>query len=372
MKYDWLIIGSGLFGAVFAREMLNRGQRVLVVEKRGHIGGNVYTQEVEGIPVHRYGAHIFHTDDEGVWQWVQRYARFNRFTNAPLARWRDQLYHLPFNMNTFYQMWGTDTPDKARAKIEEQRREVQGEPRNLAEQAISLVGRDVYERLVKGYTEKQWGRSCEELPAFIIRRLPVRFVWDNNYFSDAHQGIPSGGYTGLVERLLQGAEVRLNTDFFADRQGLMAQARRVLYTGPLDAWFGCRLGPLEWRSLRFETETLPTANYQGNAVINYTEREVPYTRVIEHKHFAIDQPEVLCAPVTVVTREYPAPWQPGDEPYYPVNDSRNNALADAYRALAAREPRVLFGGRLGQFKYMDMDDTVRAALDLAAEVKREE
>ena len=365
--YDWLVIGAGLFGAAFAREMLDRGQRVLVVEKRGHIGGNVWTEEVEGIPVHRYGAHIFHTDDEEVWEWVRRYARFNRFTNAPLARWRDQLYHLPFNMNTFYQMWGADTPDKARAIIEEQRREITGTPSSLQEQAISLVGRDIYERLVKGYTEKQWGRNCEDLPAFIIRRLPVRFVWDNNYFSDAHQGVPSGGYTGLIRRLLEGADVRLNTDFFADRSGLRGLARRVLYTGPLDAWFDYRLGRLEWRSLRFETEVLPTANYQGNAVINYTEREIPWTRVIEHKHFAIDQPEVLAAPVTVVTREYPAAWQPGDEPYYPVNDERGNALADAYRELAAREEGVFFGGRLGQYRYMDMDDTIRAALDLAGE-----
>ena len=367
--YDYLVVGAGLFGAVFAHEAKQAGKRVLVIDRRSHVGGNTYTEDVDGIPVHRYGAHIFHTDDEEVWNYIRQFARFNRFTNAPLARYGDELYHLPFNMNTFHRMWGVSVPDEAKAIIEEQRKEITGEPKNLEEQAISLVGRDIYEKLVKGYTEKQWGRSCDSLPAFIIRRLPVRFTYDNNYFNDRFQGIPEDGYTALTEKLLEGIEIRLNTDFAGIRKDNPAE--RTVYTGPVDAYFDHCLGRLEYRSLRFETKMLrDTANYQGNAVVNYTEAKVPYTRIIEHKHFAWGRTDVLDLPYTVITYEYPKQGQEGDEPYYPVNDVRNNELYLRYRALAEKEGNVLFGGRLGTYRYLDMDDTIRLALDAARKAFR--
>ena len=367
--YDYLVVGAGLFGAVFAHEAKQAGKRVLVIDRRSHVGGNTYTEDVDGIPVHRYGAHIFHTDDEEVWNYIRQFARFNRFTNAPLARYGDELYHLPFNMNTFHRMWGVSVPDEAKAIIEEQRKEITGEPKNLEEQAISLVGRDIYEKLVKGYTEKQWGRSCASLPAFIIRRLPVRFTYDNNYFNDRFQGIPEDGYTALTEKLLEGIEIRLNTDFAGIRKDNPAEM--TVYTGPVDAYFDHCLGRLEYRSLRFETKMLrDTANYQGNAVVNYTEAKVPYTRIIEHKHFAWGRTDVLDLPYTVITYEYPKQGQEGDEPYYPVNDVRNNELYLRYRALAEKEGNVLFGGRLGTYRYLDMDDTIRLALDAARKAFR--
>lgn len=362
-EYDYLIVGAGLFGAVFAREMTDAGKRCLVIDRRDHVAGNACTETVEGIAVHRYGAHIFHTNDDTVWSYVNRFARFNRFTNSPIANYKGELYNLPFNMNTFHQMWGVTTPAQARAEIRRQQEASgDGEPQNLEEQAIRLVGRDIYEKLIKGYTQKQWGRPCTELPSFIIRRLPVRFTYDNNYFNARHQGIPEDGYTALVERMLEGIPVRLHTDFLHQRQELSALAERVLYTGPIDAYFDYRLGALEYRSLRFETELLDTDNYQGNAVVNYTDAETPYTRIIEHKHFVYGT-----QPKTVITREYSAEWRPGDEPYYPVNDGKNAALYQAYRELAQREQRVIFGGRLGEYRYYDMDQVVRAALDCARE-----
>lgn len=362
-EYDYLIVGAGLFGAVFAREMTDAGKHCLVVDQRGHVAGNAHTETVEGIAVHRYGAHIFHTNDDAVWAYVNRFGRFNRFTNSPIANYRGELYNLPFNMNTFHQMWGVTTPAQAREEILRQQQAVgDGEPQNLEEQAIRLVGRDIYEKLVKGYTQKQWGRPCTELPAFIIRRLPVRFTYDNNYFNARYQGIPEDGYTAVVERMLEGIEVRLDTDFLRQRQELSALAETVVYTGPIDAYFDYRLGALEYRSLRFETEVLDTDNYQGNAVVNYTDAETPYTRVIEHKHFAYGT-----QPKTVITREYSAAWQPGDEPYYPVNDQRNTALYRCYAALAEKEPHTLFGGRLGAYRYYDMDQVIAAALTLAAQ-----
>lgn len=362
-EYDYLIVGAGLFGAVFAREMTDAGKRCLVIDRRDHVAGNACTETVEGIAVHRYGAHIFHTNDDAVWDYVNRFARFNRFTNSPIANYKGELYNLPFNMNTFHQMWGVTTPAQARAEIRRQQEASgDGEPQNLEEQAIRLVGRDIYEKLIKGYTQKQWGRPCTELPSFIIRRLPVRFTYDNNYFNARHQGIPEDGYTALVERMLEGIPVRLHTDFLHQRQELSALAERVLYTGPIDAYFDYRLGALEYRSLRFETELLDTDNYQGNAVVNYTDAETPYTRIIEHKHFVYGT-----QPKTVITREYSAEWRPGDEPYYPVNDGKNAALYQAYRELAQREQRVIFGGRLGEYRYYDMDQVVRAALDCARE-----
>ncbi|MGN0747913.1 MAG: UDP-galactopyranose mutase [Aristaeellaceae bacterium] len=361
-QYDDLIVGAGLFGAVFAHEARLAGRRVLVIDRRSHIGGNVYTMDMGGIPVHCYGAHIFHTDDEEVWRYVQRFAVFNRFTNAPLARYGDEMYHLPFNMNTFHQLWGVTTPDEARAIMDEQRREITGEPRNLEEQAICLVGRDIYERLIRGYTEKQWGRPCRELPAFIIRRLPVRFTYDNNYFNDRFQGVPVGGYTPMVQKLLEGVEVRLNTDFSAVRGAGLAE--KTIFTGPMDEYYGYCCGELAYRSLSFRhVDMAGTANYQGNAVVNYTRADIPYTRIIEHKHFAYDQPEVVRQNHTVISKEYPMAWHRGMEPYYPVNDAENQALLARYRRLAEGDPRVIFGGRLGQYQYMDMDDTVRAALD---------
>ncbi len=365
MKYDYLIVGAGLFGAVFARQMTDAGRRCLVVEKRPHIAGNIYTEEIEGIAVHRYGAHIFHTNDKAVWDYVNRFAVFNRYTNSPVANYRGEVYDLPFNMNTFNKMWGVVTPAEAAAKIAEQRAAHYAEhPKNLEEQAINLVGTDIYEKLVKHYTEKQWGRPCTELPAFIIRRLPVRFTYDNNYFDALYQGIPVDGYTALAEKLLAGVEVRLGVDYLADRAALDALAERTVFTGPVDAYFGYSLGALQYRSVRFETEVLDTPNYQGNAVVNYTDADTPYTRIIEHKHFVFGSTEA--GTKTVISREYSAEWKPGDEPYYPVNDEANGALYARYRALAAAEPRVLFGGRLGEYKYYDMDKTVARALETAA------
>lgn len=361
MQYDFLVVGAGLFGAVFAREAADRGYSVLVVDKRNHIGGNIYTQPVEGIHVHVYGAHIFHTNEKYIWDYVNRFAEFNRFTNSPVANYKGELYSLPFNMYTFNRMWGVTTPDEARRTVEAQR-EAAGirEPKNLEEQAISLVGTDIYQKLVKGYTEKQWGRDCRDLPAFIIRRLPVRFTFDNNYFNAKYQGIPMGGYTGLVEKLLEGIDVRLNVDYLENRQELDALAKKTVYTGPIDAFYGFSQGPLEYRSVRFETEVLDTPNFQGNAVVNYTDRETPWTRIIEHKWFdPADQEK------TVISREYSSEWKPGDEPYYPVNDEKNSALYQKYQALADREDRVIFGGRLAQYRYYDMDAVIAAALEAA-------
>ena len=361
MQYDYLIVGAGLFGAVFAREAMDRGCSVLVVDKRHHIGGNVYTEEVEKIHVHRYGAHIFHTNDDAVWTYVNRFATFNRFTNSPVANYKGELYSLPFNMYTFNRMWGVTTPRQARETVERQRREAGiTEPKNLEEQAISLVGTDIYEKLVKGYTEKQWGRDCKDLPAFIIRRLPVRFTFDNNYFNAKYQGIPLGGYTKMVETMLSGAEIRLNTDYLQNKAELDTLTKKVVYTGPIDAYFGFRLGALEYRSVRFETEVLNTDNFQGNAVVNYTDRETPFTRIIEHKWFDPSNQEK-----TVISKEFSSEWKPGDEPYYPVNDEKNAALYEAYRALAEQEKGVIFGGRLGQYRYYDMDQIVAEALRAA-------
>ncbi len=367
MHYDYLIVGTGLFGACFAHEMSEAGKRCLLIDKREHIAGNIYTEEIMGIQVHRYGAHIFHTSDREIWEYAGQFAQFNHYVNSPVAVYRDELYNLPFNMNTFSKMWGIRTPAQAKQIIEEQIRELHiKEPRNLEEQALSLAGRDVYEKLIKGYTEKQWGRDCRELPAFIIRRVPLRFRYDNNYFNDPYQGIPMGGYTAMVERMLAGCEVRLGLSYreFLERNSAAQEPDtwdRVVYTGMIDEYFDYRLGELEYRSLRFETEELPKEdNYQGNAVVNYTEREVPYTRIIEHKHF-----EFGTQPGTVITREYPAAWSRGDEPYYPVNDEKNTVLYEKYQELAAKEKNVLFGGRLGGYRYYDMDKVLRAALTMA-------
>ena len=362
-QYDYLIVGAGLYGAVFAHEAKAAGKRVLMIDKRPNIGGNVYTEPVEGIQVHVYGAHIFHTNSKEVWDYVNRFSVFNRFTNSPVANYRGELYSLPFNMYTFNKMWGVVTPEEAAAKIAEQRKEITGEPKNLEEQAISLVGRDIFEKLVKGYTEKQWGRDCKELPAFIIRRLPVRLTFDNNYFNALYQGIPVGGYTRLVENILDGIEVRLNCDYLENRETLDALAEKVLYTGPIDAFYGFCLGTLQYRSVRFETELLDMPNFQGNAAVNYTDRETPWTRIIEHKWFTFGKDENgNDLPKTVISREYSAEWKPGDEPYYPVNDERNSALYRAYKDLADREEKVVFGGRLGEYKYYDMDQVIAAAL----------
>ena len=366
--YDYLIVGAGLYGAVFAREATEAGKKVLVVDKRPTVAGNVYTEDVEGIKVHVYGAHIFHTNNREVWDYVNRYATFNRFTNSPVANYRGELYSLPFNMYTFNKMWGVVTPEEAEAKIAEQRKEITGEPKNLEEQAISLVGRDIFEKLVRGYTEKQWGRDCKDLPAFIIRRLPVRLTFDNNYFNALYQGIPTEGYTKLVERLLDGIEVRLDCDYLENREALEQLAGRVVYTGPIDAFFGFRLGTLEYRSVRFETELLDQPNFQGNAAVNYTDRETPWTRIIEHKWFTFGKDEQgNDLPKTVISREYSAEWKPGDEPYYPVNDEKNSGLYQQYKALAEREEKVVFGGRLGEYKYYDMDQVIAAALRKARE-----
>ena len=370
MKYDYLIVGAGLFGAIFAHEAKKAGKKVLVIDRRDHIGGNIYTKEVEGIQVHQYGAHIFHTSDKEVWDYIQQFAEFNRYTNSPVARYKDELYNLPFNMNTFSKMWGVRTPAEAKEIIQRQIKEAGiTEPKNLEEQAISLVGKDIYEKLVKGYTEKQWGRRATELPSFIIRRLPVRYVYDNNYFNDKYQGIPVGGYTKIIERMLEGTEVRLMTDFFADREILAKEAENIVFTGMIDAYYDYCFGELEYRSLRFETEVLDMENYQGNAVVNYAEYEVPYTRIIEHKHF-----EYGCqggyggdgsgvSDKTVITREYPAAWSRGEEPYYPMNDEKNNALYARYRELADQEEHVIFGGRLGMYRYYDMHQVVKEALE---------
>ena len=360
--YDYLIVGAGLFGAVFAHEAHKRGKRCLVVEKRNHIAGNVYTEEVEGIQVHKYGAHIFHTSNEHVWKYVNQFARFNHFVNSPVANYKGKLYNLPFNMNTFYQMWGVKTPAEAQAKIAEQRK-VAGiiEPKNLEEQAISLVGEDIYRILIKGYTEKQWGRDCKDLPPSIIRRLPVRFTFDNNYFNDCYQGIPEVGYTAMVEKMLDGIEIRLNCDFLADREALSSLTDKIIYTGPIDAYFDYQFGQLNYRSVRFETEVLPVENYQGVAVVNYNEREVPYTRIIEHKHFAFGTQSS-----TVISKEYPSEWQLGIEPYYPVNDRQNNNLYMKYAELAQKCPKIYFGGRLGTYKYYDMDKVIGEALRVSS------
>ena len=363
-QYDYLIVGAGLYGAVCAREAVKAGKKVLVIDKRPHIAGNVHTEEIEGINVHVYGAHIFHTNDRAVWDYVNQFAEFNRFTNSPVANYRGELYSLPFNMYTFNKMWGVVTPAEAAAKIEEQKREAGiTEPKNLEEQAISLVGTDIYEKLVKGYTEKQWGRDCRDLPAFIIKRLPVRLTFDNNYFNALYQGIPMGGYTKMVENMLSGIEVRLNVDYFDHKAELDALADKVIYTGPIDAYFGYRLGNLEYRSVRFETEVLDIPNFQGNAAVNYTDRETPWTRIIEHKWF-----EFGTQPKTVISREYSSEWKPGDEPYYPVNDERNGALYQQYKRLADAEEKVIFGGRLGEYKYYDMDAVIASALEKCAEL----
>lgn len=371
--YDYLIVGTGLYGAVFAAEAKKAGKKCLAIDKRDHIGGNIYTEKVHGINVHKYGAHIFHTDSDEAWDYVNQYVKFNRFSNSPVARYGDELYNLPFNMNTFHQLWGVKTPEEAKKEIERQtgeaRKRIGNEPKNLEEQALLLGGKDIYEKLIKGYTEKQWGRKATELPSFIIRRLPFRFIYDNNYFNDKYQGIPIGGYTTLIEKLFEGTDIRLNTDFYKDKESLLSEADHVIFTGLIDEYFDYCYGPLEYRSLRFETEVMDTDNYQGNAVVNYTEYEVPYTRIIEHRHFEefgsyTGESE---KGKTVVTREYPATWKIGDEPYYPVNNEKNNALYEKYRALAD-ESGIHFGGRLGKYKYYDMDDVIIDALGDAKEI----
>lgn len=364
--YDYLIIGSGLFGSVFARQAADAGKKVLVIDKRPNIAGNVYTEKVEGINFHKYGAHIFHTNNTEVWNYVNRFATFNRFTNSPVANYKGELYSMPFNMYTFNKMWGVVTPEEAAAKIEEQKKEITGEPQNLEEQAISLVGRDIYEKLVKGYTEKQWGRDCKELPAFIIRRLPVRLTFDNNYFNALYQGIPIGGYTKLVENLLEGIEVRLNEDYLEDKEKWNAMAEKVVYTGAIDAYFDYALGNLEYRSVRFENEILDVPNFQGNAAVNYTDKETPWTRIIEHKWFEFGKDENgNDLSKTIISKEYSSEWKPGDEPYYPVNDKKNGELYQKYKALAEKEENIIFGGRLGEYKYYDMDAVIASALECA-------
>lgn len=364
--YNYLIVGSGLFGSVFARQAADAGKKVLVIDKRPNIAGNVYTEKVEGINFHKYGAHIFHTNNTEVWNYVNRFATFNRFTNSPVANYKGELYSMPFNMYTFNKMWGVVTPEEAAAKIEEQKKEITEEPQNLEEQAISLVGRDIYEKLVKGYTEKQWGRDCKELPAFIIKRLPVRLTFDNNYFNALYQGIPIGGYTKLVENLLEGIEVRLNEDYLEDKEKWNAMAEKVVYTGAIDAYFDYTLGNLEYRSVRFENEILDMPNFQGNAAVNYTDRETPWTRIIEHKWFEFGKDENgNDLPKTIISKEYSSEWKPGDEPYYPVNDKKNGELYQKYKALAEKEENIIFGGRLGEYKYYDMDAVIASALECA-------
>lgn len=368
MLYNYLIVGAGLYGSVFAQQAKAAGKTCLVIDKRPHIGGNVYTEKVEGIDFHKYGAHIFHTNSKRVWNYVNQFVEFNRFTNAPVANYKGELYSLPFNMYTFNKMWGVVTPEEAAAKIAQQKAEAGiTEPKNLEEQAISLVGTDIYEKLIKGYTQKQWGRPCTQLPSFIIKRLPVRLTFDNNYFNALYQGIPIGGYTRLVERLLDGVEVRLGIDYLEHKAELDALAEAIVYTGPIDAYFGYRLGALEYRSVRFENELLDIPNFQGNAAVNYTDAETPYTRIIEHKWFTFGKDEQGCdLPKTIISREYSSEWHPGDEPYYPVNDAKNSALYQQYKALAQQEPKVLFGGRLGEYKYYDMDAVIEAALNRAS------
>ncbi len=356
--YDHIIVGAGLYGAVCARELTDRGEKVLVLDKRDVIAGNIYSERREGIDVHVYGPHIFHTSNQKVWDYVNRFAQFNHFINSPIANYHGELYNLPFNMNTFHQMWNIQTPEEAEKIIAGQRKEVAGEPKNLEEQAIRLVGRDIYEKLIKGYTRKQWGHECTDLPAFIIRRLPVRYTYDNNYFNDRYQGVPMDGYTAMVERMLEGIEVRLGVDYLKERQTYEPQAKQIIYTGAIDEYYDYRLGALEWRSLRFETECLETSNYQGVAIMNFTAEDIPYTRIIEHKHFAFGQQEK-----TIISREYPARWQKGDEAYYPVNDAANGALFEKYKELARAESKVSFGGRLGNYKYYDMDKVIEAAME---------
>ena len=362
-KYDYLIVGSGLFGAVFAHEAKKHGKKCLVIEKRDHIGGNVYCEKVEGVTVHKYGAHIFHTSNKVVWDYVNSLCEFNRFTNSPIANYKGEIYNLPFNMNTFSKLWGIVTPEEAQQKIAEQRSQVKGEPQNLEEQAISLVGEDIYRKLIKGYTEKQWGRDCKDLPAFIIKRLPVRYTYDNNYFNDSYQGIAVGGYNVFIDKLLEGTEVILGVDYILEREKYDALADKVIYTGTIDSFYSYQFGKLEYRSLRFETEVLDTPNYQGVAVVNYTDRETPFTRIIEHKHFEFGTQEK-----TVVTREYPSDWQEGMEAYYPVNDKKNQELYLQYKALADKEEKVIFGGRLAEYKYYDMDKVIESALIKVNEV----
>lgn len=367
MKYDYLVVGSGLYGAVFAHEAKRAGKSVLVIEKRSNIGGNVYTEKIEGIHVHKYGAHIFHTNNKEVWDYVNQFTIFNRFTNSPVANYKGELYSMPFNMYTFNKMWGVVTPEEAAAKIEEQKKEITSEPQNLEEQAISLVGRDIYEKLVKGYTEKQWGRDCKELPPFIIKRLPVRLTFDNNYFNALYQGIPIGGYTKMVENLLFGIEVRLNEDYLSKKAEYDAIANKIIYTGAIDAYFNYSFGNLEYRSVRFEKELLDKPNFQGNAAVNYTDRETPWTRIIEHKWFEFGKDENGNElPKTIISREYSSEWKLGDEPYYPVNDEKNNRLYEKYKKLADAEKNVIFGGRLGEYKYYDMDQVIASALELCA------
>ena len=362
--YDYLVVGSGLQGASFAHEAKKAGKSVLVVDKRPNIAGNIYTEKQEGINVHKYGAHIFHTNNKKVWEYITQFAEFNRFTNSPVANYKGELYSMPFNMYTFNKMWGVVTPEEAAAKIEEQKKEITGEPKNLEEQAISLVGRDIYEKLVKGYTEKQWGRDCNDLPAFIIKRLPVRLTFDNNYFNALYQGIPMGGYTKMVENILDGIEVRLNTDYLEHKEELDALADKVVYTGPIDAYFDYKLGTHEYRSVRFENETLDKPNFQGNAAVNYTDRQTPWTRIIEHKWFEFGKDEAgNDLPKTIISREYSSEWKPGDEPYYPVNDEKNGKLYEEYKKLADAENKVIFGGRLGEYKYYDMDATIASVLN---------
>lgn len=364
IKYDFLIVGAGLYGAIFAHEATKAGKTCLIIDKRNHIGGNIYTEKIEDIQVHKYGAHIFHTNNQEVWEYVNQFAEFNRYTNSPVANYRGEIYNLPFNMNTFNKMWGVVTPDEARKKIEEQRSANYVEhPQNLEEQAINLVGIDIYEKLIRGYTEKQWGRPCHELPAFIIRRLPVRFTYDNNYFNADYQGIPIGGYTAMIDKMIEGIDVKLNTDYLVEKSKWDRIANKVVYTGPIDAYFDYMYGVLEYRSVRFETEILNTPNFQGNAVVNYTDRETPYTRVIEHKHFEFGK-----QPKTVVSREYSVEWKLGDEPYYPVNDRKNGELYQKYKAMTETQSNVIFGGRLAEYKYYDMDNVVEFALQKAKEV----
>ena len=359
MKYDYLIVGSGLFGAVFAYEAKQKGKKCLVIDKRNHIGGNIYTENVEGINVHKYGAHIFHTSNKEVWDYVNKFAEFNRYTNSPVARYKDEVYNLPFNMNTFNKLWGVFTPAEAKEKIKEELAEVNiDEPKNLEEQAIKLIGKTIYEKLVKGYTEKQWGKRADELPSFIIKRLPVRFTYDNNYFNDKYQGIPIGGYTGIIEKMLEGIDVKLNSDFFENREEYENIAEKIIFTGPIDKYYDYKFGELEYRSLRFETEVLDTDNYQGNAVVNYTEYEVPYTRIIEHKHFEYGTQEK-----TIITREYPDSWNRDKEAYYPINNQKNNDIYNQYKQLAQNDKKVIFGGRLGQYKYYDMHKVIEEALE---------
>ncbi len=364
--YDYLIVGTGLYGSIFAREATNKGYKCLLIDKRNNVGGNIYTEKVEDINVHKYGAHIFHTNNQKVWNYITQYATFNRFTNSPIANYKGEIYSLPFNMYTFNKMWGVITPEEAAEKIEEQKKEVKNEPRNLEEQAISLVGRDVYERLVKGYTEKQWGRECKDLPAFIIKRLPVRLTYDNNYFNALYQGIPIGGYTQMIENILDGIEILLGEDYLENKSKWNSMAKKIIYTGPIDAYFAYSLGTLEYRSVRFETEILDKPNFQGNAVVNYTDKETPWTRIIEHKWFEFGKDELNHElPKTVISKEFSSAWKPGDEPYYPVNDDKNEALYKKYKELADEEENVIFGGRLGEYRYYDMDQVIAAALEMS-------